>query len=61
MSHSSILLPCGHRAAYRDNDPGEGICASRCDYCDWRPGRSNSFTRREAARKRRLAKLEGEL
>lgn len=36
--YSSITLPCGHGAAYRDTDSGEGVILTRCDQCGWREG-----------------------
>lgn len=44
MSHSRILLPCGHPAAYRDADPEEGVYLNHCDFCDWRPGHDNEHS-----------------
>lgn len=49
--YSRIFLPCGHRAAYRDCDPEEGVYLNHCDECDWRPGVENEFTKAEAARR----------
>lgn len=34
--YSQTRLPCGHRAAYRDSDPAEGVYLNHCERCDWR-------------------------
>jgi len=34
--YSQTRLPCGHRAAYRDSDPAEGVYLHSCQRCDWR-------------------------
>lgn len=39
---SSIVLPCGHMAAYRDLDPEEGVLLNKCDECGWRRGLARS-------------------
>jgi hypothetical protein len=64
--YSNIILPCGHRAAYRDTDPAEGVYTNHCEWacqppCDWREGVVNRYTRAHAREQQMLAVLKAEI